>query len=177
MTCPYNAQDDECCGGFCGMDSEDCPPKTYTEAEVQAMVADALEGAVNAARKGIAQYLLEDFDTPPEAYIDEAIRALIPADYAAALAARDARIRREAMDSVTTLHNVISMIREKSGLGAGPMLADLPDAISEAITAARREERDRAAGLLDIDEACVDDAVKFWARNRAAAIRAGKVTP
>lgn len=99
------------------------------------------------------------------------ISALITPDMAQALAARDARVRREALDSVTTLHHVLSMVREKSGLGAGPMLSDLPDAVAEKMEAARREERERAAGIAENFE-WFECGAAFWPAAIAAAIRA-----
>jgi len=139
--------------------------------EVQAMLAAKLEDAA-ALPLNIIPYSpeLKALLDAITAYRD-AIRALITPDMAQALADRDARVRREALDSVTTLHHVLSMVREKSGLGAGPMLSDLPDAVAEKMEAARREERERAAGFAENFE-WFECGAAFWPAAIAVAIRA-----
>lgn len=99
-------------------------------------------------------------------------------------AERDAAVQA-ALDSVTTLHTLISNIRTAT-VGYQPMLADLPAALVEwcdaAVKAAVQAERERLLQWCDQImgdvETCIDlnaaeeTAARIWTDNFAAAIRA-----
>lgn len=116
--CPYGFPNDgqSCCGGYCGMDAEDRPPKTYTEAEVQAAIAAAVMEAAGLTKMRVKDDVSSFADYPMEisreaspSEIGNAILALIKPDAMAALTAyRDREVAKALTEALTRLRSMLN---------------------------------------------------------------------
>ena len=114
--------------------------------EVQALIAGAFEAAAKLALPGERGSQVDPTEFAAGCRhnglrLNAAIRAMPPADAIAAMDALIAEAVASALDSVTTLHRVISDIRAAT-VGTKPMLSDLAKALvawrDEAVKAERR---------------------------------------
>lgn len=111
------------------------------------------------------------------------MRGIQPHAIARALMGHEAALRQERDDaraSYANLINIIASIREKSGVGAKPMLGDLADAIEARIAAAEQrgveKERERCAKVAEEAAEDCDRAFRgFSSALNAASYMLGRV--